>query len=333
MFNRPQIGIDLGTVTMMACRKGREELILEPSLAAILEGGTEPAAFGQEALRLIQQKPSSFTPVQPIKGGTIADEKSAVELLAYILNKTGSSRSLFSKKPEAAVCISTGATDVEKRAVVKALYISGAGRVRLIEEPLAAALGSGIAAEEAEAHMIVSIGGGKSEAAVMAAGRIILSHTARTGGRDLDEAFSRFMSENYNLLISPSTAEETKLKIGSAPGFHQSESYVIRGIDAVSGLPRSVEIQPSILEKIYEAPLKKILHTALRTLQSLPPETSGELLDRGVVLCGGGALLPGLASWMSDIMQIPVQLSPCPVEAAVKGASLSFNLSESGESL
>ncbi|TVP81834.1 MAG: rod shape-determining protein [Alkalicoccus sp.] len=333
MFHRPQIGIDLGTVTMMACGKNKEDLILEPSLAAIFEGSSEPAAFGREALRLIQQKPSSFTPVQPIKGGTIADEKSAVELLAYILSETGSNRSLFSKKPEAAVCISTGATDVEKRAVKKALYISGAGRVRLIEEPLAAALGSGIPAEDSKAHMIVSIGGGKSEAAVMAGGRIILSNTARTGGMDLDEAFCRFMNDNHDLLISPAMAEETKLKVGTAPGFSGSDVHIIRGIDTVSGLPRSVEIHSSTLERIYEAPLKKILNAALRTLQSLPPETSGELLDRGVVLCGGGALLTGLAPWMSDVLQVPVQLSPCPVEAAVKGASLSFNSPEAERQL
>ena len=312
------MAVDLGTANTLVYVRGKGILLDEPSVVALNSRTGEILAVGHEAKRMIGRTPETITPIRPMKDGVIADFEATEQMLRHFIAQVHRRRYLA--KPRMVVCVPSGITAVEQRAVKEAGYQAGARRVYLIEEPMAAAIGAGLPVHRATGNMVVDIGGGTTEVAVISLGGIVTSLSVRTAGDEIDRAITSWMKKEHALLLGEATAEEVKMTLGSAfPGPLDREAE-IRGRDLVSGLPRSVTLTSADVRAAMEEPLHAIIDAVRVTLDQTPPELAGDIMDRGIVITGGGALLKGLDERLRHETGMPVHVAEDPLTSVALGA-------------
>ncbi len=312
------IGIDLGTANTLVFVKGKGIVLREPSVVAIRRDTGTILAIGEEARRMIGRTPANIVAIRPMKGGVIADFDVTQSMLRHFIAKAYRHNNMFN--PQVLVCVPSGITEVEKRAVIDATKQAGAREAFLIEEPMAAAIGAGLPVEEPTGSMIVDIGGGTTEVAIISLGGIVASKSVRTGGDDMDEVVVNYIKQTYNLMIGERTAEEVKIQIGSAYLAEEGQTMDIRGRDLVTGLPKTLTITAIEIEKALAAPVSQILSAIKFTLEQSPPELASDIMDKGIVMTGGGALLKGLDKLVARETGMPVFLSDNPLDCVALGA-------------
>ena len=325
------IGIDLGTANTLVTVRGRGILLREPSVIAIETETRKVLAVGEEAKRMIGRTPGNVIAIRPLKDGVIADFDQTEAMLRGFIRKVHRRNTFI--HPMVVVGIPSGVTEVERRAVIDAARHSGADEAFLIEEPMAAAIGAGMPVSEPIGSMIVDIGGGTSEVAVISLGGVVTSHSIRIAGDEIDEAIVAYVRKAYNLLIGERTAEDVKIKIGSAYPFEDEPSMQVRGRDLLSGLPRSAVITATEIREAIRDPVYSIVEAVKLTLESTPPELSSDIMERGIVLAGGGALLYGLDRLLSAETQMPVHIAPDPLSCVVIGTGKALEESETNPAL
>jgi len=305
----PEIGIDLGTANILVYRRGRGIVLSEPTVVAINSTNGKVLAVGNEARDMLGRTPGNITAIRPLKDGVIADYTTTLKMLEYIIQRTCGGRFPIRLKPTTLVCVPSGVTNVERRAVIQAAKEAGAGTAMTIEEPMAAAIGAGLPISTPGGNMVVDIGGGTSDIAVISLGGIVISHSLRVGGNKLDEAIIRHIRNAYNLMIGDPTAEEIKIKIGSAFPLAQELRMEIRGRDLVAGLPKTVEITSEEVRESLSEPVRQIAEKLCSVLEETPPELGSDVIERGITLTGGGALLRGLDRLLQSVTDIPVRVA------------------------
>lgn len=320
-----EIGIDLGTANTLVFLKGKGIIKREPSVVAVDTKTDTVLAVGAQAKEMIGRTPGSIIAVRPLKDGVIADFDITASMLKYFISSTV--RSLFFSKPKVVICIPSGVTEVERRAVEDAAKQAGAGVVELIEEPMAAAIGSGLPVSEPTGSMVVDIGGGTSEVAVISLGDIVTSTSARVAGDKLDEAIISYVKRKHNLLIGERTAEDVKIKIGSAVPYENEPEMVIKGRNLMDGLPKNIVITAQEVREALAEPLRCIIEAIKTTLETTPPELSGDIFDHGIMLTGGGALLRGLDELISQHTHMPVCVAERPLDCVVDGTGKRLEIS------
>jgi rod shape-determining protein MreB len=322
MLFSQDIGVDLGTANTLVFVKGKGIVIREPSVVAVDER-TNPktvVAVGADAKRMIGRTPGSITAVRPIKDGVIADFDMTADMLKAFI-KRAISGSPFNRA-RVMICIPSGVTEVERRAVHDAAKSAGARYVSLIEEPMAAAIGAGLPVLEATGSMIVDIGGGTSEVAVISLGDIVTSKSVRVAGDNFDEAIISYVKRTFNLLIGERSAEDIKLKLGSAYPYEGEAAMEIKGRNLIDGLPKSVEITSEQVRQALAVPVDEILDSIRYTLDRTPPELAADIIERGITLTGGGALLRGLDKLISAETGMPVKVAENPLDCVVNGTGI-----------
>ncbi len=316
MFTR-EIGIDLGTANTLVCIKGKGIVMREPSVVAVDVRNETVRAVGSEAKRMIGRTPGSIVAVRPLKDGVIADFDVTAAMLKRFMRQAIKG-SLISRT-RVVICIPSGVTEVEVRAVHDAAVQAGASEVDLIEEPMAAAIGAGLPVFEATGSMVVDIGGGTSEVAVLSLGDIVTAQSVRVGGDDMDDAIITFVRKKFNLLIGERTAEQIKIEIGSACETGEEKVLEVRGRNLLDGLPKNVEISSVQVRQALSDTVASIVDTIRSTLEKTPPELASDIVDRGIVLTGGGALLRGLDLLISKETGIPVRVADNALDCVVEG--------------
>ncbi|MHB8170640.1 MAG: rod shape-determining protein [Thermincolia bacterium] len=312
------LGIDLGTANSLVHVKGKGIVLREPSVVAIQKGTNRVLAVGEEAKRMIGRTPGNIVAIRPMKDGVIADFDITQAMVKHFINKAlGTKSSLV--KPRVVVCVPSGVTPVEERAVKEAALQAGAREAYLIEEPMAAAIGAGLPVDEPTGNMIVDIGGGTTEVAVISLGGIVTSKSARIGGDEMDESIIQHIKRTYNLMIGERTAEDIKIEIGNAYPLPQVESYNVRGRDLVSGLPKTVQITSEEIYKALSEPVCAIVEAIKITLEKTPPELAADIMDKGIVMAGGGSLLRGLDKLVSEQTGMPVHMAEEPLSCVALG--------------
>lgn len=323
-FLNRDIGIDLGTANTLVFLKGQGVIVREPSVVAIDEDRKEVLAVGNKAKEMIGRTPGNIKAIRPLKDGVIADFDITQTMLKYLINSAISSSFLI--RPRVVVGVPSGVTGVERRAVEEAAHQAGAKEVYILEEPMAAAIGAGLPVHEARGSMVVDIGGGTTDIAVISLGGIVTSVSPRVGGDKMDEAIIYYAKKKYSLLIGDRTAENIKIEIGSAyPSEEDSRTMEIRGRDLVSGLPRTVAFTETEIMSALEEPIEAIINGVRTTLESAPPELSADIIESGIVLTGGGALLRGLDILITEQTGIKVIIAENPLECVAMGTGLSVN--------
>lgn len=322
MFNH-DIGIDLGTANTLVFMKGKGIVMREPSVVAVDVRTDVVRAVGTEAKEMIGRTPGSIKAVRPLKDGVIADFDITAAMLKHFLKKAFK-YSAFNK-PRVAICIPSGVTAVEERAVRDAAYMAGAKKVILVKEPKAAALGAGLPVGEPTGSMVVDIGGGTSEVAVISLGDIVTSCSVRVAGDKFDDAIIAYVKKKYNLLIGERTAENIKIKIGSAFAHEDEESIQIKGRNLVDGLPKNIAITSTEVREALHDPLSAIVDAIRSTLENTPPELSADIIDYGIMLTGGGALLRGIDQLISHETGMPVHIAESPLDCVVDGTGKSLD--------
>ncbi|ELA3240008.1 rod shape-determining protein, partial [Listeria monocytogenes] len=312
MFGTTTIGIDLGTANILVYSKEKGIILNEPSVVALNTNDGTVLAIGQEAKEMIGKTPTSISAVRPMKDGVIADFDLTSGLLREIMRRISVSGV---RKPNVVVCTPTGATSVERRAISDAVRSTGARSVVLIEEPVAAAIGADLPVAEPVANVIVDIGGGTSEIAIISYGGVVSSTSIRTGGDHMDEEIIQYIRKNYNLLIGQTTAERIKMELGYAPIEHVTQTADIRGRDLLTGLPKTIQVSSTEIQSALAETLQRILEAIRNTLELCPPELSGDIVDRGIILSGGGSLLQGFRDWLVEEIDVPVHMAPSPLES------------------
>ena len=326
-FFSKELGIDLGTMNTRLA-DNTQVLVNEPTIVAIEvndEKGTEKlVSVGQEALNMFGRVPDNIEVARPLKNGVIADYVVTESLLAYLLQRVSGSMRIF--RPRVMISVPYGVTSVERRAVYEAALEAGSREVHLIQQTLAAALGIDLPIGAPSGNMVISLGGGATEASVMAMYGIVSAETLRAGGLDFDEAIITYVRRKYGVLIGQATAEQLKIRIGAAVPQDQEQSMEVQGQDQVTGLPRPVTLTTGEIVEALQDPLKDIIETGRRVLEKTPPELVSDIIDRGVALCGGGALLRGIDKLLTKSLGIPAYLvdNPltCVVEGTVRGIEL-----------
>lgn len=320
-FNRfgRDIGIDLGTANTLVHVGGRGVLLREPSVVAINKDDGKVLAVGEEAKRMLGRTPANIVATRPLKDGVIADYDQTEKMLHHFISKV-SNRMLMRKT--VVVGIPSGVTEVERRAVIEASRKAGASQAYVIEEPMAAAFGAGLPVDEPSGSMIVDIGGGTTEVAVISLGGIVHSRSIRVAGDELDEAIASYVRRAYNLFIGDRTAEQTKIDIGSAVPLEQELEIQVKGRDLVTGLPRSATITSEEVRMAIQEPLNAIVEAVKLTLEATPPELAADAMDHGIVLAGGGALLRGLDELIHRETLMPVHIANDPLSCVVKGTGI-----------
>ncbi|WP_067477344.1 rod shape-determining protein [Actinomadura hibisca] len=312
------MAVDLGTANTLVYVRGRGIVLNEPSVVAINTNTGKIVAVGIEAKRMIGRTPGNIVAVRPLKDGVIADFDVTERMLRYFIQKVHKRRHFA--KPRIVVAVPSGITGVEQRAVKEAGYQAGARRVYIIEEPMAAAIGAGLPVYEPTGNMVVDIGGGTTEVAIISLGGIVTSQSVRVGGDELDQAVISFSKKEYSLMLGERTAEEIKMAIGSAyPGGEDEPHAEIRGRDLVSGLPKTVVISSEEVRRAIEEPVNSIVDAVKTTLDKCPPELSGDIMDRGIALTGGGALLKHLDERLREETGMPIHLVDNPLDSVVLG--------------
>ncbi|WP_175638822.1 rod-share determining protein MreBH [Metabacillus schmidteae] len=326
MFSTTEIGIDLGTANILVYTKNKGIVLNEPSVVAIDTVSKKVLAVGSEAKSMIGKTPGQIVAVRPLKDGVIADYDITTDMLKQIMKIASKKLGMSVRKPTVVVCTPSGATSVERRAIQDAIRSSGAKQVHLIEEPVAAAIGADLPVDEPIANVIVDIGGGTTEVAIISFGGVVSCHSIRIGGDQLDEDIIQYVRKHYNLLIGERTAEQMKMEIGYALIKHEEESMEIRGRDLVTGLPKTITVTSTEMQEAMKESLLHILEAIRATLEDCPPELSGDIVDRGVILTGGGALMKGLQEWVSNEMIVPVHIAPNPLESVAIGTGRSLSV-------
>ena len=311
------MAVDLGTANTLVYVRGRGVVLNEPSVVAINTNTGGILAVGTEAKRMIGRTPGNIVAIRPLKDGVIADFDTTERMLRYFIQKVHKRRYA---KPRIVVCVPSGITGVEQRAVKEAAYSAGARRVYIIEEPMAAAIGAGLPVHEPTGNMVVDIGGGTTEVAVISLGGIVTSASIRTGGDELDTAIISYVKKEYSLMLGERTAEEIKMAIGSAFPLPDEPHAEIRGRDLVSGLPKTIVVSAEEIRKAIEEPVNAIVDAVKTTLDKCPPELSGDVMDRGIVLTGGGALLRGLDERLKHETGMPIHLADNPLHSVAIGS-------------
>ncbi|HSP46496.1 MAG TPA: rod shape-determining protein [Clostridiaceae bacterium] len=314
------MGIDLGTANTLVYIKGKGIVLREPSVVAFNTTTNKPLAVGEEAKRMIGRTPGNIIAVRPLKDGVIADFDITQTMLRQFIEKTAS-KSAFTA-PRIIVCFPSGVTEVERRAILEATKQAGARDVILMEEPMAAAIGAGLPVDEPTGSMIVDIGGGTTEVAVVSLGGIVVAKSLRIAGDELDQAIAAFIKREYNLMIGERTSENIKIKIGSAFKVEGTEegTMEVKGRDLVTGLPKVITVtEPQIREALRE-PITDIVEAIKSTLEKTPPELAADIMDQGIMLAGGGALLKGLSELITHETHMPVFIAEAPLDCVVLGA-------------
>lgn len=311
------MGIDLGTANTLVYIKGKGIVVREPSVVAIQTYTKQVLAVGEEAKRMIGRTPGSIVAIRPLKDGVIADFDITQNMLKYFIKRATSGRSLF--LPRVVICVPSGVTEVEKRAVEEAAIHAGAKEVYLIEEPMAAAIGAGLPVQEPTGSMIVDIGGGTTEVAIISLGGIVTSKSIRVGGDELDESIVNYIKKEYSLMIGERTAEEVKISIGTADANNKERKMNIRGRDLVTGLPKVIEISSKEVYEAMKDQIFAILDAIKSTLEKTPPELASDIMEQGIMLTGGGALLEGLNKLIAKETGMPVNVAENPLDCVALG--------------
>jgi rod shape-determining protein MreB len=311
------MAVDLGTANTLVYVRGRGIVLNEPSVVALNTNNGQIVAVGAEAKRMIGRTPGNIVAIRPLKDGVIADFDVTERMLRYFIQKVH--RRSHMAKPRLVVAVPSGITGVEQSAVKEAGHQAGARRVYIIEEPMAAAIGAGLPIHEPTGNMVVDIGGGTTEVAVISLGGIVTSQSIRVGGDELDQAIITFGKKEYSLMLGERTAEEIKMALGSAYPEQDEPHAEIRGRDLVSGLPKTVVISAAEVRKAIEEPVNLIVDAVKNTLDKCPPELAGDVMDRGIALTGGGAMLRGLESRLREETGMPVQVADNPLDSVVLG--------------
>jgi len=318
------MGIDLGTCNTLVCVRGEGIVLNEPSVVAVKKGTNQVlqngSAVGLVAKEMLGKTPGSITAIRPLKDGVIADFDITEAMLTYFIRKAHGGRRFL--RPRVVIAVPSGITAVEKRAVYGSAERAGARRVYLVQEPMAAGIGAGLPIAEARANLIVDIGGGTTEVAIMSLADISASESIRVAGDDLDEAIISHMKRTYNMQIGPQSAEVLKIEIGSAAPLDEELSMEVRGRDMISGLPRKTVVTSQELREALREPVSQILDAVTRTLEKCEPELAADLVDTGIHLCGGGALLRGLDRVMSDATGLSVRVVDDPLSCVARGTSV-----------
>ncbi|MDQ2740894.1 MAG: rod shape-determining protein [Chloroflexota bacterium] len=317
MFSK-DLGIDLGTANTLVFVRGRGVVISEPSVVAIDKRTKRVLAIGAEAKRMVGRTPANIVAIRPLKDGVIADFEIVESMLRYFINRVHEEVALL-PRPRVVVGIPSGVTEVERRAVSDAAVNAGAREAYLIEEPMAAAIGSDLPITEPSGSMIVDIGGGTTEVAVISLGGIVISRSVRVAGDEIDEMILHFARREHGLLIGERTAEQTKITAGSAHDDVPETRVILRGRDVVSGLPKSVEISSREIREAIEAPVALIVEAVTTTIEETPPELISDIMDQGITLAGGGALLQGLDRRIAEETRMPVTIADDPLLCVVRG--------------
>lgn len=323
LFNR-DIGIDLGTANTLVYMRGKGIVMREPSVVAMDVKNMQVMSVGSEAKEMIGRTPGSISAMRPLKDGVIADFDVTRAMLEHFIKQAV--RSTFFSRPRVIVCIPSGVTEVERRAVDEAARAAGAKDVELIEEPMAAAIGAGLHVEEAAGCMVVDIGGGTSEVAVISLGDIVTSCSVRTAGDDFDEAIISYIKKKYNLLIGERTAENIKIKIGSAFPYEDETIMEVKGRNLVDGLPKNITISSEEVREALADPVSAIVDAIRSTLETTPPELSADIIDNGIMLTGGGALLRGLDVLINRETGMPVHVADNPLDCVAEGTGKCLDL-------
>ena len=314
------IGIDLGTANTLVYVKDRGIVLREPSVVAIQQGSNRVLAVGEEAKRMLGRTPGNIVAIRPMKAGVIADFEVTEAMLRYFIRKAHNRKWVV--RPRIIISVPSGITEVEKRAVKDSATHAGAREVYLIEEPMAAAIGVGLPVQEPAGNMIVDMGGGTTEVAIISLAGIVLSRSVRVGGDEMDEAIVQYMKRVYNLMIGERTAEEIKITIGSAYPLGEEMSMEVKGRDLVAGLPKTLTITSEEIREALQEPVSAIIEAIRITLERCPPELSSDLVDRGIVLAGGTSQLRGLDKLIAEQTGLPVHVAEDPLSAVAEGTGV-----------
>lgn len=309
------IGIDLGTANTLVNVKDQGIVLREPSVVAVKAGTNEVLAVGDDAKRMLGRTPGSIVAIRPLKDGVIADFEVTEAMLRHFIRKVAPRRS----RARVLIAVPSGITEVERRAVKESAEQAGAKEVYLIEEPMAAAIGVGLPVQDASGNMIVDIGGGTTEVALISLSGIVYSRSVRTAGDELDEGITSYMKRSYNLMIGERTAEEIKIRLGSAVPLPKENTMEVKGRDLVAGLPKTITITSQEIREAMSETLNTIVDAVRTTLERCPPELAADLVDRGIVLAGGGALLRGLDKLLHEETGLPVHVAEDPLSAVAEG--------------
>jgi len=311
------MGVDLGTATTLVYVKGEGVVLCEPSVVAIRKSTSRVEAVGEEAKRMLGRTPGTIVAIRPMKDGVIADFEVTEAMLRYFIKKVHHRKVL--RRPRLVIAIPSGITEVEKRAVKDSAERAGAREVFLIEEPIAAAIGVGLPIQDPIGNMIIDIGGGTTEIAVISLAGVVFSRSIRIGGDEMDEAIVEYLKKTYNLMVGERTSEDIKIKIGSAYPLDEEMSLEVRGRDLVAGLPKTVTITSEEIREALQEPLRAILESTKISLERTPPELAADLIEHGIVMAGGGSLLRGLDKLISEETGLPVHVADDPVTAVAQG--------------
>lgn len=321
------IGIDLGTANTLVYVKGEGVVLCEPSVVAIEKDTNRVVAVGEEAKKMLGRTPGNIVAIRPMKDGVISDFEITEAMLKYFIKKVHKRKVLIS--PHMVIAIPSGITAVEKRAVRESAERARARSVELIEEPKAAAIGVGLPIEEAAGNMIIDVGGGTTEFAVISLGGLVYAKSIRIAGDELDAAIIEYLRKTYNLLIGERTAEEIKIRIGSAYPLEEELNMDVRGRDLIAGLPKTIAITSVEIREALHDPIQAIVDASKSTLEQTPPELAADLIDRGIVMAGGGALLRGLDKRISEETGLAVHIADDPLTAVVLGTGAVLNMPKS----
>ncbi|HVD01981.1 MAG TPA: rod shape-determining protein [Candidatus Dormibacteraeota bacterium] len=317
-----KIGIDLGTSTVLVYVKGEGIVINEPSLVALNRDGTKILAVGRQAAEMVGRTPDTINIVRPMREGVIADFMVTEGMLHYFIGKVQGRQRIF--KPEIMICVPSGVTSVERRAVTEAAISAGAKQAWLIDEPLAAAIGADLPISQPSGHAICDIGGGTTEIAVISLSGMVVAHSIRVGGNRIDDAIAAFVKRRYNLLIGERTAEEVKIGIGSALPPKEPLTMEVRGRDLVSGLPKNITLSSNDVAEAIQEPLAQIVGAVRGVLEQTPPELAADIYDKGIVLSGGGALLRNLDRYLVMHTGVPAVVADDPQTCVARGTGLAL---------
>jgi rod shape-determining protein MreB len=313
-----EIAVDLGTSNTLIYVRGEGIVLNEPSVVAVEKGSGKIKGIGLEAKRMLGRTPDGIIAVRPLKDGVIADFDVTEKMLRYFLSSI-INKHVFRVKPKVVVCVPSGITEVEKRAVRDSAQSAGAKEVYMVAEPMAAAIGVGLPVETPTGNMVIDIGGGTTEIAVIALSGIVSDTSIRTGGDEMDQAIVQFMRKNYNLLIGEPTAEAIKIQVGSAAPTLDEREMEAKGRDLVSGIPKVVRVHSSEIREAIQEPIQQIVDAVRRALEITPPELASDIVDRGIVMAGGGSLIRGLDLLLSQETSLPIRVDEDPLTCVVRG--------------
>lgn len=326
MFSNAEIGIDLGTANLLVYSRNKGIVFNEPSVAAINKDTGEVLAIGAEAKRMVGKTPENIQAIRPLKDGVISDYQVTTDMIGLVMKKLGKTLGGSIRKPNVVVCTPFGATSVEKRAIHDAVKQCGAKSVQLIEEPVAAAIGAEMPIDEPVASMIVDIGGGTTEAAIISFGGVVSCESIRVGGDQFDQDIIHYIRKKYKLLIGERTAEQIKMEIGYALVDHEELEMEVYGRDLVTGMPKTIMLSSKETQAAMRESLEHMLNTIRAALEVCPPELSGDIVERGIILTGGGALLKGMQEWLSQSVIVPVHVAPDPLASVAIGTGKSLKM-------